>query len=106
MEKNYDLSLGIDLGIASVGWSVFNLKENEILDKGVYLFSEAEKAEDRRVSRGVRRRKKRKLHRIERLNILFNINGIVAKNTYDSNLLEKRLLGINENMKKFEEMFS
>ena len=96
MEKNYDLSFGIDLGIASVGWSVFNLKENKILDKGVYLYSEAEKSEDRRISRGVRRRKNRKLHRIERLNILFNANGIVVKNTYDSNLLEKRLLGIKE----------
>lgn len=89
MEKNYDLSFGIDLGIASVGWSVFNLKENRILDKGVYLFSEAEKAEDRRGYRSVRRRKKRKLHRIERINILFNSKGISENNTYDSQLLEK-----------------
>ena len=89
MKNNYELSFGIDLGIASVGWSVFNLKENRILDKGVYLFSEAEKAEDRRGYRSVRRRKKRKLHQIERINILFNSKGISENNTYDSQLLEK-----------------
>ena len=48
MKENNELSYGIDLGIASVGWSVLNLEENKIIDKGVYKFLEAEKAEDRR----------------------------------------------------------
>lgn len=47
MDKNNNLSFGIDLGIGSVGWSVVNLTENKILDKGVYLFSQANKAEDK-----------------------------------------------------------
>lgn len=56
--KKNELSIGIDLGIASVGWSVVDLTDNKVLDKGVYLFSEAEKAEERRNKRSGRRRKK------------------------------------------------
>ncbi len=96
MKENNELSYGIDLGIASVGWSVLNLEENKIIDKGVYKFLEAEKAEDRRNSRSVRRRGKRKLHRIERLYILFKEKGIKEKNITDSDLLEKRIKAIKE----------
>ena len=88
--NNENLSIGIDLGIASVGWSVVDLKENKIIDKGVYLFSKSEKAEDRRVSRSVRRRKKRKNHRLERLYLLLEKNNINFKNTIDEDLLETR----------------
>lgn len=96
MKKNNELSIGIDLGIASVGWSVLDGREGKIIDKGVYLFSEAKTAEERRNSRSVRRRKKRKLHRIERLYMLFKEKGIQEKNIYDSNLLQKRLFAIKE----------
>lgn len=33
MDKNNNLSFGIDLGIRLVGWSVVNLTENKIIDK-------------------------------------------------------------------------
>lgn len=95
-KENLSLSFGIDLGIASLGWAVVNLKENKIIDKGVYLFSEAEKAEDRRHFRSDRRRKKRKLHRIERIYQVLQKNGITLVNIDDSELLNKRLKAIKE----------
>ena len=85
MEK---LSFGIDLGIASLGWSVVNLENNKIIDKGVYLFSEAKKAEDRRNFRSGRRRKKRKIHRIERIYQILKNKNIFLENTIEDNLLD------------------
>lgn len=96
MNRNYNLSFGIDLGIASVGWSVVDLKENKIIDKGVYLFSQADSAEARRISRSSRRRKRRKLHRIERLYRVLEENDIYLKNEVSQNLLELRNKGIHE----------
>lgn len=95
INKN-NLSIGLDLGIASVGWSIVDLTENTIIDKGVYLFSEAEKAEDRRNHRGIRRRKKRKLHRIERIYQVLESKNIFLKNTISSNLLDIRNRAIKE----------
>lgn len=96
MDLKRGLSFGIDLGSASVGWAVLDLEKDKLIDKGAYLFTEANKAEDRRNNRSVRRRKKRKLHRMERIYILFKENGIRENNVYDSNLLEKRLRAIDE----------
>ncbi len=94
--RKNELSIGIDLGIASVGWSIVDLTENKIIDKGVYLFSEGEKAEERRNSRGVRRRKKRKLHRIERIYQVLERKNIFLKNMVENNLLNIRNKAIKE----------
>ena len=93
MEK---LSFGIDLGIASLGWSVVNLTDDKIIDKGVYLFTEANKAEDRRNSRSSRRRKKRKNHRLERIYQVLENKNIFFKNIVEDNLLESRIKGLKE----------
>ncbi|MFI3162889.1 MAG: type II CRISPR RNA-guided endonuclease Cas9 [Bacillota bacterium] len=69
--------LGLDLGIASVGWSIMECDENgepfRIENMGVRCFDKAEQpktgaslAEPRRDARGLRRRIRRKAHRIER----------------------------------------
>ena len=91
-----NISFGIDLGIASLGWSIVNLENNKIIDKGVYLFSEAKTAEDRRICRGVQRRKKRKIHRIERIYQILRNKNIFLENTIEDNLLESRIKGIKE----------
>jgi CRISPR-associated endonuclease Csn1 len=96
MENNGNISFGIDLGIASIGWSVLDLDNNIIKDKGIYLFTEAEKAENRRILRGTRRRKKRKKHREERIYEILKRKNIYLKNTVDSNLLEVRLKSLKE----------
>lgn len=93
---NDEISIGIDLGIASVGWSVVNLTQNKIIDKGVYLFTEAKNAEERRNNRGVRRRKKRKLHRIERIYQVLENKNIYLRNTIDTKLLDTRIKALKE----------
>lgn len=94
--NNNNLSLGIDLGITSVGWSVVDLKNNTIVTKGVYSFVEGKDAKERRDLRGKRRRGKRKNHRIERIYQLLENKKIYEKNTIDSNLLETRNRAIKE----------
>lgn len=96
MKKQEGLIFGIDLGIGSVGWAVLNDNGKKYIDKGVVKFSEAQKAEDRRVARGIRRRLHRKKYRIERMRKLLKENEINFDNTQDPNLLEKRIKGLNE----------
>ena len=42
MDKTHNYILGLDIGIASVGWSVINKDKNRIEDMGVRLFEIAE----------------------------------------------------------------
>lgn len=94
------VSIGFDLGIGSVGWSVVDLENKSIEDKGVKLFSQSNSAEDRRLKRSLRRRYKRKNHRLEKLEQLFIKNNLLEKQTTDNELLEKRINGLT---KKIEE---
>ena len=77
MEK-LDYRIGLDIGIASVGWAVIendkDCKPFRIVDLGVRLFSPAEindkgknkpLALDRRIARGTRRRLRRMRYRVE-----------------------------------------
>ncbi|MCL2771293.1 MAG: type II CRISPR RNA-guided endonuclease Cas9 [Firmicutes bacterium] len=87
IKQNY--RIGLDIGIASVGWAVLGHdadgEPNRILARGVRVFEAAEKpkdgkslAEERREARSVRRRLRRKKHRLERIKELitreFNID--------------------------------
>ncbi|MCM1295355.1 MAG: type II CRISPR RNA-guided endonuclease Cas9 [Muribaculaceae bacterium] len=73
--------IGLDIGVASVGWCAFECdKAGEplrILDLGVRAFEGAENpkngaslAEPRRLARGLRRRLRRRAHRLERVRSL------------------------------------
>lgn len=79
-------ALGLDIGIASVGWSVINKEKNRIEKLGVRLFQAAEVpktkgslAEFRRISRSQRRRLRRKSHRLERIRRLIVNSGMMDK---------------------------
>ena len=39
-------TLGMDIGITSIGWSVIDTKTNHLVDLGVHLFEEAKPAAD------------------------------------------------------------
>lgn len=41
-------TVGYDIGIASVGWSVIDTEENKLIDQGVRLFDTAMDASSRR----------------------------------------------------------
>ena len=75
--------LGLDIGIASVGWAVIeydkeNRENNKIIKSGVRIFTQAEHPKDgsslalpRRLARGARRTNKRKRQRMKKIKNLF-----------------------------------
>lgn len=86
MDLNY--RIGLDIGIASVGWAVLenNSKDEpvRIVDLGVRLFEAAEVpktgaalAEPRREARTTRRRLRRRKHRLERMKWLLQEYGLI-----------------------------
>ena len=82
--------LGLDVGIASVGWAVLNLDNNRIEDLGVRAFNAAEDpktktplAEPRRLARSARRRLRRRAGRLQRAKQLFVEHGLVSDGSFD-----------------------
>lgn len=83
--------LGLDIGIASVGWSVLDLDEKRIADMGVRAFNAAEDpktraplAEPRRLARGSRRRLRRRAGRLRRAKDLFVHYGFIEESRRES----------------------
>ena len=74
--------LGLDLGVASIGWALINCDEddqpNRIIDLGSFCFQELEDGKtgkldnvERRNKRGTRRLRRRKVYRLKELRNLF-----------------------------------
>ncbi len=75
--KNKDYKIGLDIGTNSVGWAVIDKNNSLVRYKkqnmwGVRLFSEAQKAEERRIKRSARRRLARRNYRLRLLQQLFS----------------------------------
>jgi CRISPR-associated endonuclease Csn1 len=88
MDSNLDYRIGLDIGIASVGWAaLLNSSKGEpihIIDMGVRIFDKAENpktgmslAAPRREARTTRRRLQRRRHRLERIRWLLCDEGII-----------------------------
>ena len=80
--------IGLDIGIASVGWAVLENNTHDepfrIIDLGVRIFDTAEQpktgaslALPRREARSARRRLRRRGHRLERIKKLFEVEGLI-----------------------------
>lgn len=52
-------TIGLDLGVSNIGWSVFNNETNKIENFGVRTFAQSNDAKERREVRNTRRRLKR-----------------------------------------------
>ena len=87
--SDFHYTLGLDIGIGSVGWAVLrndpNGEPERIENLGVRIFDEAEQpktgaslAEPRRDARSARRRLRRHRHRLERIRQLMEKNGIMS----------------------------
>ncbi|MCL2400147.1 MAG: type II CRISPR RNA-guided endonuclease Cas9 [Defluviitaleaceae bacterium] len=87
--------IGLDVGIASVGFATVKLNEADdpirIIKMGSRIFDKAEQpktgaslAAPRREARGMRRRLRRKAHRKERIRKLFVKSGLVSENQIKS----------------------
>lgn len=83
-------SLGLDIGIGSVGWAILqNGADGEpirIQDLGVRIFDKAEQpktgeslATPRRAARSARRRMRRHRHRLERIRYLLEAQGVISR---------------------------
>ena len=86
--ENY--SLGLDIGIGSIGWAVLDNDMKRIVDFGVRLFESGENERDkdrdsqkRRAYRGQRRNIRRRHHRKERLKHLLNKYNIITSDSLD-----------------------
>ena len=89
-------SIGLDVGVASVGWSVLELSSDtnmpiRIVDLGARIFDKAEQpktgaslALPRREARGQRRRTRRRRHRKERIYGMILSNEILSKDELES----------------------
>ena len=79
-------SLGLDIGIASIGWSVLDFDRKQIADLGVRLFTGAEDSQSgaslalpRRAARSTRRRLRRKRQRMADIRKLFVAEGLLSQ---------------------------
>ena len=98
--------LGLDIGIASVGYGIINAETKEVVDAGVNIFPEAdgENNAGRRSARGARRLKRRRIHRLDRIKQLLRENGLldaenIPKNT---NIYEVKVKGLEKPLTKEE----
>ena len=98
--------LGLDIGIASVGWGIIEHETGNVIDAGVRLFEEAtaETNAKRRGFRSSRRLKRRKAFRISRLENLLKKNGILTSEyrTSKYNPYECRIKGLSSKLSNDE----
>jgi len=97
------LVLGLDIGIASVGYGIIDIETGDIITSGVRLFTEADKKnnEGRRSFRSGRRLLRRRKLRKEELKELLKDNGVYE---WDSSLDPYicRVKGLNEKLSNAE----
>ena len=96
--NNY--TIGLDLGINNVGWSIYDNKTNKIEKTGVRLFTSSNSAKDRRELRNQRRRSKRQKNRIVDIYKIFNNINFPSSITIDSKLIWTRNTAIKEKVSK------
>src|SRR5699024_5163320 len=79
-------SIGLDIGITSVGWAVINEDKNRIEAMNVRVFDAAENPKDgsslatpRREARSSRRTIRRRRHRVSRIRHFFIQKGLLSK---------------------------
>lgn len=96
--ENY--TIGLDLGVSSVGWSIFNNDTGKVEKAGVRLFNQSAGAAKRREMRNLRRLLKRRKNRVNDMLMLFKNIGFPTKNIPDEKLIEKRVKGIKEKISK------
>ncbi len=78
-------TMGLDIGIASIGWAVINEDKSRIEDLGVRVFKKAEETDGkslnlvRREARGSRRRIRRRANRMKKIKELFVKYNLISE---------------------------
>lgn len=95
------LVLGLDVGIASVGWGIIDKDSYQVIDSGVRLFAEGSSTlnEERRGRRSSRRLLRRRKHRIQRIRELLIQNKFIDEDFIPlNNPYEIRVKGLNNKL--------
>lgn len=126
MSELKHMTLGLDLGIASVGWCLFDSDENEnprrIIDLGSFVYNQLEdpksgkrENQNRRIKRGIRRQRRRRVRRLSACRSLLQkelgvkidvdkgsmiVNGVPVKNF--ATPFELKIKGLHEQLKPEE----
>ena len=110
-------TIGLDIGIASVGWAVINNDKSRIENLGVRIFKKAEEPDGkslnlaRREARGTRRRIRRKAMRMQKVKELFIKYELITREELESlyvidniteDVWELRALGLDEKLDRKE----
>ncbi len=104
MKMNH-YALGVDIGIASVGYGVLDIETGKAVDYGVRLFEEGTAAnnEKRRASRGARRLKRRKQNRLHDTRKLLEEYGLIEEDYhFHLNPYDARVKGLHEKLSNEE----
>lgn len=75
-------TLGLDIGIGSVGWAAINQEKGELIDMGVRMFDSATLAQEPRKNRSARRTLRRKRWRKNQLKKAFQDFGLLTKKDF------------------------
>ncbi|WP_245576678.1 type II CRISPR RNA-guided endonuclease Cas9 [[Mycoplasma] imitans] len=71
-----EVTIGLDLGVGSVGWAIVDNDTNIIHHLGSRLFSSAQTAEERRGYRGARRLIRRRKYKLKKfVNLIWKYNS-------------------------------
>ncbi|MDR2833632.1 MAG: type II CRISPR RNA-guided endonuclease Cas9, partial [Streptococcaceae bacterium] len=98
------VSIGLDIGISSVGFSVIELNSKKVLELGSHIFSSgsAEKNQERRSFRGTRRGIRRKRNRLADLEKLLKEVGLPTVPKVNAPVYELRVKGLKEELQPSE----
>lgn len=95
-------SLGLDLGVGSVGYGLIDNEDGTILEAGVRLFSsiDPDNNQVRRGSRQARRLNRRKVHRLTRISQLLEENGFFRGEVMAPTPYHLRVKGLTEKLSR------
>lgn len=97
-------SVGLDIGIASVGWSIVDIETKEIVDLGsrIFLSGNAARNQERRSFRGNRRLTRRRKNRLIDLKKLLERYDFPINFNENQNAYGLRVKGLTEKLTKDE----
>lgn len=97
-------SVGLDLGIASVGWSVVDIEKKEIVDLGSRIFPSGNAAanQDRRSFRGTRRLVRRRKNRLSDLKEILGEAFFPETKYFDKNGYEHYAIDFDQSSNPYE----
>ena len=89
-------TLGLDIGIASLGWAIYSNESNNLIDSGVRIFDVGENPKDksplssvRRDARSSRRRFRRTRYRMQKIRELMLKSNLITQKELDNLFCQK-----------------